>query len=426
MQIIDGFSSSLQSIFSHKLRSFLTLIGITIGVGAVVAMFSSVDGLQKMIQANMEKFGWNNSIIVRPGDPSEQSGSRRRRGYRYWHRSRELKPLTYEDFQVLSQLDLDYKYMYGSIDLWSQLVTADNQKWVNLFATSRDFFEAKTYPILKGRFYNSYETRTAAKVCVVGPHFADKYLKTDDPVGMTITLGDYRYKIIGMLDYDVIQRTKIMGGGNQWEREFDLTKVYIPLSTGARYLQKDNAIHFIYFQAHDPASFARMKTTVQQTLLAQHSMTHDFVFDDIGSFMLEVTQEINKFMRKWNITLSAIASVSLLVGGIGLFSTLLISINEKMLEIGIRKSVGATGADIFVYFLIEAITLALMGAIVGILLAKGLSMMMGRLLEVDFILPVKGVMLGLGFALGIGILSGIYPAWRASRVDPVQAIFYFE
>jgi putative ABC transport system permease protein len=169
-----------------------------------------------------------------------------------------------------------------------------------------------------------------------------------------------------------------------------------------------------------------MKTTTRQKLLAKHKMAHDFSFNDVGALLFKITEEINEMMKKWNITLSAIASISLIVGGIGLFSTLLISINERMMEIGIRKSIGATDKDIFILFLAESIVLALIGAFVGIFFSSFLVKALTMALKSKFAMPIEGVLVGIAFSIFIGVVSGLYPAIKASRIDPIKAIYYFE
>jgi len=213
---------------------------------------------------------------------------------------------------------------------------------------------------------------------------------------------------------------------NEWERRQDLNAVYIPLTTGARYLKRDNAIDFIYIQSHDTESFNYMKTHTRQVLLANHKMGHNFSFQDVGSLMITITEELEGFMEKWNITLTTIASISLLVGGLGLFSTMLISISERMLEIGIRKSVGATGRDIFIHFIIESLILSLIAAAVGIALAVTSLLLVSMALKFTFPIVIEGLLLGIGFAVVIGLLSGFYPALKASEINPIEAIYYNE
>jgi putative ABC transport system permease protein len=424
MHIRDNLANSLQSIATHKLRSILTLLGIMIGVAAVVTMFSSIYGIKKMITENMESMGWNNSIIVMPKDSSGGNPFARHGFRRFMYINRKARPLTVADYDALRQLQ-GIKYQYGKIDRWSTIQVGEHTNYLRLSATNLDFFRSKTYGLSRGRFFNAFEEKNAAKVCVVGPLFVERYYGNKNILNQYITVGANRYQVIGILQRDLLNN----GNGMQFnpqDREWDLRGAYIPLSTGAKYLVASHAIDFVYIQSLDAGLYPILKNKVRQTLLTNHQMSHDFEFQDIGSLMLQISKEIDEKMTTWNITLSAIASISLLVGGIGLFSTLLISINEKMTEIGIRKSVGATEGDIFFYFLTESVTLSLIGAAVGVVVSLGLIKIVTAQLKFDFPFPIEGVLLGMGFSFVIGILSGFYPAWKASRINPIQAIFYFE
>jgi putative ABC transport system permease protein len=422
IHFFDSLGSSFQSIFSHKMRSILTLLGIIIGVFAVVTMFSSIYGLKMMITEKMESMGWNNSLIIYPSTGDERSGSRHR-AFRFRYINREAKPLTLEDYQML-KAETEAKSIYGYINSWQRFLHKDNEEWLRLNATNNEFFHNKTYNIKTGRLFMAFEEDNAMKVCIVGHYFVEKYFPADNPLGKFLTIGQNRFKIIGVLGEDQLNSAGM--DFNRWERRHDLGAVYIPLSTGAKYLRNENAIDYIYIQAFDGNHYWKLKTQVTQKLLAKHNMAHDFTFNDVGAFMYQITNEIGEMMKKWNITLSAIASISLIVGGIGLFSTLLISINERMMEIGIRKSIGATNFNILTLFLMEAIILALIGALIGVGFSSGLIMIITKAINFNFPIPVEGILLGLGFAILIGLVSGLYPAIKASRIDPIKAIYYFE
>lgn len=421
MHIIDGIISSIQTIVSHKVRSFLTLLGIIIGVTSVVAMFSSVNGLRIIIHRQMEGLGFNNSIIVTPNTGQAQT---RRRGFGmsrgFWYAARKAKPISYRDFQSL-KAEVDAKYIYGMIETWA---LSPENKWMRVRATNVDFFESKTYPLKEGRYFNSFEMKNAKKVCVLGYNYAKENFPNESPIGKIITAGSNRYRVIGVLDDDQLKQGNF--NFNTWERNWDLHAVYIPLRTGAVYLKNNMALDTIFLQAHDTESFNDMKNLTRQVLLANHNMSKDFSFEDIGSFVLNMTKEFEEIQKKWSLTLLAIASISLIVGGIGLFSTLLISINERMNEIGIRKSIGARDIDIFIYFIIEALTLSFIAACFGIgfgfLLTKGL----GLALKVQVPISVMSIYVGFGFSLAIGFLSGLYPAIKAAQINPIQAIYYFD
>jgi len=418
MHFFEGVGSSFQNIFSHKMRSILTLLGIIIGVFAVV---TSIYGLKKMITDKMESMGWNNSLIIYPSTGNEKSHRGRRR-FRFRYINREAKPLTIDDYMMLKK-ETDSKSIYGYITSWQRFLHKDNEEWLRLNATNNEFFYNKTYEIGSGRMFMAFEEINALKVCIVGHYFVEKYFD-DDPLGEFLTIGQNRFKIIGILGEDTLNSAGM--DFNRWERHHDLGAVYIPLATGAKYLRNDDAIDYIYIQAFDGSHYWKLKTEITQKLMAKHNMAHDFSFNDVGALLYQITNEISEMMKKWNITLSAIASISLIVGGIGLFSTLLISINERMMEIGIRKSLGATNFDILSLFLMEAIILALMGALIGVGISSGLILIITKAIKFNFPIPMEGIFLGLGFAVLIGLISGLYPAIKASRIDPIKAIYYFE
>ena len=403
------------------MRSLLTLLGITIGVFAVVTMFSTVYGLKTMINEKMGEMGWNNSLIIYPSSGNNQNSHRKR--YRFWTMRRETKPLTFSDYTFLNK-ELDPKYIYGSIQSYQTFFSKKKENFVRLTATNNDFFHSKTYRLKKGRFFNSYEDANAEKVCILGHRFVDKYFKNINLIDEILTIGKNRFKVIGILDEDILNQNGM--NFSDWERRRDLEAFYIPLSTGSRYFRNNGSIDQIYMQAKDENHYDILKTKTTQKLLSKHNMTHDFAYNDVGDFMLKITKEINEMMKKWNITLSAIASISLIVGGIGLFSTLLISINERMKEIGIRKSIGATNLDIFLLFILEAIILALIGALIGIIFSSLLIVGISAALKFTFPIPVEGILLGLTFSVVIGIFSGLFPAIKASKIDPIEAIYYFE
>lgn len=419
MHLVDSVRSSLQTILSHKLRSFLTLLGIIIGIMSVVAMFSSIYGIKQIMKSNMEGMGFNNSLFVMP--KTEDSNSKRDGFMRFMRVSRKAKPINYRDYEFLRS-NINYKYIYGMVETWDK---SPSNEWIQVKGTNNDFFKSKSYSVKTGRYFNSFDEKSNSKVCIVGYYYAQDIMKDPNPLNKTISVGDYRYTIIGVLGDDKLNK-KNGFNFNPWERKQELKAVYIPLRTGSAYLRSGYAVDYIYLQAKSDTLYSAMKNQTSQLLLAKHSMAHDFSFQDVGAFFMQITDEMDKMMKKWNLTLMAIATISLIVGGIGLFSTLLISINERMMEIGIRKSIGATDRDIFFYFIMEALVLSLIAALIGIALAISLIKVIEMAIGFAMIIPIWGVILGLSFALITGFLSGIYPAIKASKIDPIEAIYYFE
>jgi putative ABC transport system permease protein len=408
----DAFRSALQSISNHKLRSFLTLTGIVIGVLAVVTMFSSVYALKTLIKTNMEGMGWNNSIIVMP--KFDQPQARLQRGIIYRKPAEDVQMLNYSDYLTIGK-SVPHKDIYGMVQTQSIYRIKNKDIEVSLRGTTQSYFINKTYKLKSGRYFNAVDEQNANPVIILGYYFADEQFGSLDPIGKMINIGNQRYRVIGVLDKDKLNAGSGMNF-NTFERKNDLKAIYIPLSYAATYLTYRHTVHYIYVQSHDSATFPKMKNAVRQLLLSRHSMYENFQFQDIGNLLMKITDEIDKQMKKWNITLFVIASISLIVGGIGLFSTLLISIQEKMLEIGVRKSIGATESDIFFYFIFEAITLALLGALIGIALASLALLGMQTALKFPMPLPFQGMALGMLFSIIIGFVSGIYPALKASSL----------
>lgn len=419
----DALHSAFQSILNHKLRSMLTLTGIVIGVLAVVSMFSSVYALKTLISHNMEGMGWNYSIVITAEQQGSVTGPRSlQRAMRRANQS--VKTINYDDYMALRE-QIPHKSSYATIENSAIMRLGNKSKQVRLRATDAEYFANKTYPILQGRYFNQYENDNLLPVAVLGYHFAQEQYGRENPVGKTLQLGKHRLRIVGVLNDDQLSSGNGMNF-NAWERKDDLGAVYVPLLYGVYHFGTNKGLHMIYMQASTEEEFRAMKTQARQLLLSRHSMFPNFSFMNVGELMLTITREIDKYMGKWNITLIAIASISLIVGGIGLFSTLLISIQERMTEIGIRKSVGATERDIFFYFIFEAVSLAIMGAVLGIILAWIILNLIGKAINFNLYLPVQGVLMGLFFSFLVGVLSGLYPAIKAARIDPIKAIYYFE
>ncbi len=423
MHFQDGVKSAIQSIMSHKIRSSLTLTGIVIGVLAVVTMFSSIYALKELINRNMEGMGWNFSLVITPGYNMPERSSVSSAGS-FRRSTQSIPSLNYDDYLAIKE-QLSYKSMYGIIESSGLFNIGNKARTVRLRATDTEFLRNKTYNIGKGRYFNEYENENAMAVAVLGYHFAEEYFPGKDPIDEYLQLGEHRFRIVGVLSSDALATNNGMNF-NTWERKEDLKAVYVPLRYGARYFGTGGTLHQIYLQASSQEGYRALKREARQLLLSRHNMYPNFTFMDVGDFLLTITQEVEKFMKKWNITLIAIASISLIVGGIGLFSTLLISIQERMSEIGIRKSIGATETDIFFYFIFEALALAFWGAITGVMLSWILITAIANAIKFPLYMPYQGVAIGVGFSLLVGFLSGLYPALKAASIDPIQAIYYRE
>jgi len=418
--LANNIRSSLTIILSHKIRTLLTLLGLIIGVLAVVSIFSAVDGVKVAISTSVGNMGWDNSFTI-----TTKSGDSDKDYNRWWDRKqtkREAKPINLNDFNTLKN-ELDVEHIYAMVS--TTLHNSKYGRWTQVKATNIDYFDFKNYKILEGRNFNNLDERKEANVCLIGSNFWESNLNSDpNIIGTKLTLGQHRYTVIGVVG-DVKGEVNEFDF-NQWQRRWDLRSIFIPLSTGVKYYSTNQEVQEIYVKSENANSFIYNKNRARQLLLINHDMTESFEFAAESEEILKFTQQLNDMLNKWNTILMAIASVSLFVGGIGLFSTLLISINERMNEIGIRKSIGASEFDIFSLLLSEAIILTLIGSLVGISLAKIAVVLISTAMKVPLVLPFNGVLVGLGFALLIGIISGLYPAYKAAKVNPIEAVYYFD
>ncbi len=424
MLLGNNIRSSLTIILSHKIRTMLTLLGLIIGVLAVVSIFSAVDGVKVAINTSVGNMGWDNSFTITTKTEQDESQRFNRRWWRRSREKREAKPININDFYTL-QDELDAKHIYAMVSTTSHDRNSKYSRWTQIKATNNDYFNFKKYYILKGRPFNNLDKKQEANVCLVGSNFWEGNMNSDpNVIGKKLTLGSHRYTIIGVIGEESGEKSEF--DFNQWERRWDLRSIFIPLETGVKYYSVNREIEQIYVQSHNSSKFLFNKSKARQLLLANHYMTESFTFVSEPEEILKFTQQLNDMLSKWNTILMAIASVSLFVGGIGLFSTLLISISERMNEIGIRKSIGASEFDIFSLLLSEAIILTLIGATIGISIAKIIVVFLSSALKVPLTLPYTGIFVGLGFALLIGILSGLYPAYKAAKVNPIEAVYYFD
>ncbi len=419
MKYSEVFVSGIKSILSHKLRSFLTLAGIMIGVAAVTTMFSSVEAMKNLIEETISSLGYDNVIVLYSKYPDTSNDQLKK-----YNSVKRFQQINYSDYEALKENLQNIEYIYPTIDDQRNTIINGKKSQIRLKGIHNTFFTEKNYFIEEGRDFNTIESQNGENVCVLGKTLSTKLFPKGNAIGQFISIGDIRIKIIGIIDYESSESS--FAQGNEWERRMALESCYVPTKFAAKYLRPSMNIDVIWIKAKDAEGVGDVYNLAIQTLRSRHNMADDVGMRDISSTMLEVRQQVNEFLKNWNIILLAISSISLFTGGIGLFSILLISITERMKEIGIRKSIGAKNRDIFSYFLFESIILALFGGIVGSGLALLLIGALSRALKVDVSFPIMGITVGLSFAIIVGLVSGFYPAYKASKIDPIKAIFYTE
>ncbi len=421
MKFTEPFVSGLKSILSHKLRSILTLAGIVIGVAAVTTMFSSVNAMKQLIEETISSLGYDNVIILYSTFPNSEKSK-----LKTYTAKPRFKNLTYNDYEVLKSKLNNVEYLYPGINDEKVCIINGKSSKVRLNGVNNAFFKDKNYLVGNGRLFSIIEQSEGQNVCIIGSSLKKKFYPETDALGKFISIGNIRLKIVGVLKDEGLDKPGKVVRGNIWERRRDHESCFIPSKCAAIYLRPNMQIDNIWIKAIDSEKVGSVFNQAKQLLLATHNMADDIEIQDISSVMLEVREQINTQMKNWNIILLCISGISLFTGGIGLFSILLISIRERMKEIGIRKSIGAKNKDIFAHFLLESITLAFMGGIFGSGLALILIKFITSKIEVAFSFPITGIIVGLIFAIIVGFVSGLYPSLKASKIDPIKAIFYTE
>lgn len=390
---------ALRALARNKLRTALTMLGIIIGVAAVVAMLSIGAGAQEAVKANLSALGVN-TIEVSPGF---------RRG-RHRGVSGNEKKLSLNDWKALNRLS-EVKASFPMISTSSQLVYGSSNWSSSIRGTTNEFFEIQDWAVTKGRNFSDSEINGGALVAVLGLKVARELFGGADPVGETIRIKGSPFRIIGVLAEK---------GGGGWSNRDDI--VVVPYLTVMTRIAGSDRLNSVTLQAFTPEGAVELEKSSVELLNQRHKVENP----EDGGFnaynRAEAQSVVGDSTRIFSMLLGGVASVSLLVGGIGIMNIMLVSVTERVREIGIRMAVGARGKDILTQFLSEAVLISLAGGAVGIALGAALAYWVAKLAEWPFIVSQGAVLFAFTTSAGIGIFFGFYPAYRASKLDPIEAL----
>ena len=400
----ESIKMALDGMVSNKLRTFLTLLGIIIGVGAVIAMVSLGFGVKESIKDNISKLG-SNLLMVSAGGRTA-TGARLAAG--------EGAHLTFDDMLAIEKQVDGIAGISASVNTSYQLV-AGNQNWTSrVEGTTPSNFAIQNYELDEGRLFTERDMNSRARVAVIGKTVADNLFPGDDPVGQIMRIKKAPFQVIGVL--------KAKGSSGMGQDQDDT--VIIPLTTAQNRMMGITHVQRITVQAENENVINDVQAEVEQVLRTRHKIKDgdydDFTISNMAAIMDTMMATANSI----TLLLGCIAAISLLVGGIGIMNIMLVSVTERTREIGIRKALGATYNNILLQFLIEAMVIGVvggfLGVVIGVIASYGISTIAGW----NTVISWWAIVVAVVFSVGIGLFFGIYPARKAALLDPIDALRY--
>ena len=401
MRILAPFRIAGRALRRNKMRSLLTMLGIIIGVGSVIAAVSITTGATKQVEDKVASLG-QNIVTVFAGNFS-RGGMRGGWG--------SAPTLTVEDAKAISREVANVVAVSPEVRDRAQIL-ANGLNWnTQVQGESPDYPQIRDWDIAEGAMFTEADVRSLSKVAIIGKTVVDELFPGQDPLGETLIIRDIPFKVVGVL---------AAKGFNLFGQDQD-DVVIIPYSSHMRRLSKRTFVNSIMVQAADKNAISQVQQDINTLLAARHkSPEPDFTVRT----QLELMDMATSTSKIMSVLLAAIASVSLLVGGIGIMNIMLVSVTERTREIGIRMAIGARSRDILIQFLIEAVTLSVVGGLIGIALGMLAAWVTSRITGWPTLTPVIWIGIACFSSAGIGIVSGFYPAWKASRLDPIDALRY--
>ena len=398
---------AFKALSRNKMRSGLTMLGIIIGVGAVIAMIAIGSGAKARIQEQIASMGSNLLIVL--------SGSATSGGMRWG--SGSVPTLTVDDAKDIASELSAVKYAAPVLQGVTQVVFG-NQNWSTVtIGSTPEALLIRDWPVTSGRSLTQADVDGAAKVCLLGNTVVENLFGEMDPIGQMVRIKKFPFTVIGVLSDK---------GQTTWGQDQD-DVIYVPLTTGQRLLfgqQFPGMVRSISVQATGPDTTKLAEDQITQLLRQRHRIRANQENDFSVRNLTEAFSTAEESAKVMSILLGAIASISLLVGGIGIMNIMLVSVTERTREIGIRMAVGARGRDILYQFLIEALVLSLIGGIVGLLLGVGASQLISYSFKWPTLISPQSLLVSFSFAGGVGIFFGFYPARKAAQLDPIEALRY--
>lgn len=403
MKISKLLSSAGKSILRNRVRSFLTILGIIIGVASVIIMVAIGKGAQQDIKDQIQSMG-TNIIMIMPG-------SQNSRGFSLGSGTRQS--LTLKDVEILRTLEA--VMAISPLCRTSSQVIGGTGNWqTSIYGVDPEYLTIREWDVTSGDMFTKRDVQTSAKVAVIGKTIADQLFPGQDPVGQSIRIGKVPFKIVGLL--------KEKGQNAMGQDQDDI--IIVPVKTMLNRMNRVRHINQIMVSVRTMNEIPRTVTEIEPLLRESHRIgaadENDFTIRTQSEMMSRATETA----RTMTLLLGAIASVSLLVGGIGIMNIMLVSVTERTKEIGIRMAIGARESDILMQFLIESVVLSSMGGLIGILIALGFSWGATTLFAFKTSVDLFTIGIAFFFSAAVGVFFGFYPARKAAHLNPIEALRY--
>ncbi len=392
---------ALRALLRNKMRTCLTMLGIIIGVAAVISMLSIANGAKANIEASIASMGTNCVHVFGGSRPKQGLRGGRGTGLQMraadWRAVAELPTVA----QACPVVSGSCQLVYGSAN-WG----------TNYTGTTPNFLIIRSWPVERGRFFSEDETRAGAHVAVLGTEVAKKLFGATDPLGKVIRVQNFPFEVIGLMEEK---------GETGWGMQRD-DVIIMPYTTAQRKLKGNQWINSISASAKRADQVAALEEQVVNLLKERYRVPPEAEDAFYAYNQAEATKQANESTQVFKVLLGGVASVSLLVGGIGIMNIMLVSVTERIREIGIRMALGARGIDILGQFLVESVALSLFGGAMGVALGSLISLGVARMAQWPAVISPESVWLAFGFSAAIGVFFGFYPALQASRLDPIQCL----
>jgi putative ABC transport system permease protein len=393
----------LKAIFRNKLRSLLTMLGIVIGVGCVIVVVAIGNGATRSIQDTINSLG-SNFIMIFPG-AATQGGARIFTGQ---------STMTLEDAEAIKNECPAVAYVSPNLRTAGQAVAGELNWGTSIYGVGVDWPFIRSWNVGEGTFFTDADVRSGAKVAILGQTVADNLFPQGGAIGQIVRIKNVPFKVVGILEKK---------GGNTMGQDQD-DQIVAPYSTVMKRLMGTTKLSMIYASARSADQVAEAQTQMEALLRQRHRIPPGGDSDFMMRSQEEIAQAGDAQMKILRTLLLSIAAISLLIGGIGIMNIMLVSVTERTREIGIRMAIGAKGRHVLLQFLFEAVTLSIVGGLIGVLAGVGVSALAARLSGWPIVVSPSSIILSFGVAGAVGVCFGFFPALKAAHLDPIDALRY--